>query len=349
MEAWQSLVSELCDPNLQSIEVNGYVVTNKATDAVLLPWHQHGLPAGRVEQRFALIEEMDGLFTSCQQLIIHVEKSRQATLEMLRYAWPRLPAGAQLYLCGPNELGIKSTAKQAELITAVPAEVAINKRKARVLRFVKPARSTTTATPTTATTPTADCPSVHWQQVPFSAGSAQQLWTRYGIFSADALDDATALMQELIADEEPGSQIIDMASGCGHLGLFALDQWPESQCVFLEADARAVSALQRNMKALSCAERASARWWSAGTPCDDIQADLILMNPPAHSGKQQSFVAAHSMFQQAYDCLTENGRLYIIANRQLPYEHELRRLSSDLEILVEEGPFKILLVRKHRE
>ena len=83
------------------------------------------------------------------------------------------------------------------------------------------------------------------------------------------------------------------------------------------------------------------------SPCIDA-CDMIIMNPPAHLGKQVDYSAAFKMFEQAYSQLETHGRMYIIANKQLPYEHALRTLGGQLELLMEEAGFKILRIRKNK-
>ncbi|NRA40315.1 MAG: methyltransferase, partial [Planctomycetes bacterium] len=74
--------------------------------------------------------------------------------------------------------------------------------------------------------------------------------------------------------------------------------------------------------------------------------DLVLLNPPAHSGKDQDLSLARIMFQQAWKKLSVGGRLFLVANRQLPYEKDLRSLDQNMQLIKETGIFKVYLLEK---
>ena len=329
MNAWQSIVSAVCDKTQKCLEINGTTAVVECGGACVLPQHFDQISSDIT--RYPLLEAVE---TWPQQVIVHVEKSRQASIEAVHYAWARIPVGGQLLVLGPNELGIKSTIKQLETQLRSASELLINKRKARVHRFVKPesARDVTYE--------------IAWHEIAADGESERTLITRSGVFSANALDDATAMLQRHIAQLPAPQRILDMACGSGHLGIYAMHLWPDARLVFLDADARALAATEKNCVRLALQNRATLQWWSAGTPLDLEPVDVVLMNPPAHEGKVATTEIALCMFEQAFAVLKEGGQLLIVANRQLAYEHALRQLTPHVQCLEETGVFKILQVCK---
>ena len=330
MNDWQSIVSAVCDKSQSCLEVNAVQVLPDCGGACVLPQHYDTVTDD--QQRYRLIDEVEQW---PMQVIVYVEKSRQASIEAARYAWSRMPVGAQLLVCGPNALGIKATIKQLEVQLRTASELLNNKRKARVHRFVRPDYRSD------------EVPyDIQWTQVAADTAGEQQLFTRAGVFSADALDDATALLQKHMQQGPAAHRILDMACGSGHLGIHGLRLWPEATALFLDADARAIHATAKNLSHVGLSDRAQQQWWSAGTAFSENEFDLVVMNPPAHQGKDADVTAAEHMFDQAYAALAAAGRMLIVANRQLPYEHYLRQLDAGCLCLEETGLFKILQLEK---
>ena len=70
--------------------------------------------------------------------------------------------------------------------------------------------------------------------------------------------------------------------------------------------------------------------------------NLLLSNPPFHSGKQTDYVAAETFINQAPDYLLEGGKLSLVANKFLNYEPLLNKAFPVLQITQENNKFKIL-------
>lgn len=325
---WQSLAAEIRDPAIPLIEINAAT----CGDLVVLPWRDDYVSAaGRAYQ---LLDGIDAITDwPPGHYLLQVEKSRQATIEAARYLWSRMPQGAELLVLGPNSYGIKSTLKQLAECLACEPEMLLNKKRARLVRFRKDVGE-------------AEPYSVQWQQIPADADSAQQLWSRPGVFSARELDTGTELLQECLSMETPARRIVDLACGVGHLGCYALRQWPAASCHFCDADARALSCLRRSIDERDWGQRASTQWWAAGEDIACAPCDLVLMNPPAHKGKAVSYQAAQQMFIQGSALLQPGGSMLIVANQQLPYERELLQLPGQLEAVMEDSGYKVLRFRK---
>ncbi len=325
---WRSLAADICNTHQTCLEINGTDCAQRCGGMAVLNWFDEYQQTS--VDVCALVSDVSDW--SHQQYVMHVEKSRQASLDTARYVWSRMPVGAVLLLSGSNALGIKSTVKQFAKLVGVEPELKINKQRARVVSFVKHSD--------------VEPYDLLQLQVPADEDESRQLWTVPGVFSANELDKGTALMQDCLVDVAERVDIVDMACGVGHLGLFLLERWPQCSCLFLDADSRALSCLNRNIQDFNYQERARSQWWAAGTQLGEASCDLVVMNPPAHSGKQVDYHAAFTMFRQAHACLRPGGEMYIIANIQLPYEKELKTLLGTFSLVREEDGFKVMCVRK---
>lgn len=83
----------------------------------------------------------------------------------------------------------------------------------------------------------------------------------------------------------PGARVLDLFAGSGQLGLEALSRGA-LHCVFVEKDARALAALQQNVRASGLAERCTLVRGDAATYLARCREtfDLVLLDPPFEAG-----------------------------------------------------------------
>lgn len=282
-----------------------------------------------------VVESMDeleaGHFTQC---VVHLQKSRAATLRDVCDALGLLADDGELLVIGYNDLGIKSLVTQLEKLLGAAARIRANRKRGRVAAFSRSA--------CTVPTPPADT------EFEVAAPVAQRLHVRPGVFSADRLDPGSALLLAHLraaGDPTPPSRILDLGCGAGTLGLQAAALWPDATALLLDADLRAVHCARDNAERLGMQPRVAVRWWDASerVPRDAGGAvfDLVLINPPFHVGKQVDMGPAIAMFDHAAEALSPNGAALIVANRTLPYEPTLRGLGS-LEVVEQARGFKLM-------
>jgi 16S rRNA (guanine1207-N2)-methyltransferase len=70
---------------------------------------------------------------------------------------------------------------------------------------------------------------------------------------------------------------------------------------------------------------------------------VIAINPPFHTGQLQTHLVAHRFIAEAAERLARGGRCYLVANRFLPYEHELARHFGAVRELAGDARYKVLL------
>lgn len=174
----------------------------------------------------------------------------------------------------------------------------------------------------------------------WAAGPAQTeggFWTAPGVFSADAVDLASALLVDgLPADL--GAHVADLGAGWGFLSAHVLTRDKVKAVHLVEAGHMALECARRNVGD----DRAQFHWADVTAWQPPGRIDTVVMNPPFHTERRadpkigQAFVAA------AARMLPAQGRLYMVANRHLPYETTLREHFDHVEESGGDTRFKLL-------
>lgn len=161
-------------------------------------------------------------------------------------------------------------------------------------------------------------------------------WTAPGVFSADGVDLASALLADALPDKIKG-QVADLGAGWGFLSAHVLTRETVSGVHLVEAGHMALECARRNVTD----PRAHFHWQDATTWQPPQRMDAVVMNPPFHQGRAaeprigQAFVAA------AARVLGPQGELWMVANRHLPYEAELKKRFAFVEETGADARFKI--------
>jgi 16S rRNA (guanine1207-N2)-methyltransferase len=179
-----------------------------------------------------------------------------------------------------------------------------------------------------------------------SATGRHRLATAPGVFSADAVDPGSALLIEHLETIDSPTRIFDAGCGAGVLGLAALLRWPRAEALLADVDSRAIACARANSCALGLAERCRVVWWDAvREPPPEARFDLALVNPPFHTGVPVDLQPARSIFRALAATLTPGGRAWIVANRSLPWERDLREIGTLCQRADHDG-YKVLEVTR---
>ena len=172
-----------------------------------------------------------------------------------------------------------------------------------------------------------------------------QYRSKPGVFGWNKIDTGSSLMVECLPNDIKGAGA-DFGCGYGYLSDFVLSQYDDvKSLVCIDADARALDLCAHNLN--HRAGRFECAWRDLTAAQGDLFGlDFIIMNPPFHDGKASDSGIGVSFIRSAHAALRKGGRLYMVANKQLPYERALNDLYSDVIKLREERGFKVFEVVK---
>jgi 16S rRNA (guanine1207-N2)-methyltransferase len=166
--------------------------------------------------------------------------------------------------------------------------------------------------------------------------------SRPGVFAWDRIDVASDLLASHLPAGLAGDAA-DLGAGFGYLSVELLKRCPRIQSLDLyEAESRALDLARTNLSGLEPTIPIHYHWHdvTAGLP---RKYDAIVTNPPFHTSTQgdrpdigRRFIAI------AAEALRPGGRLWLVANRHLPYETVLNTSFGAVRTVTQSGGFKII-------
>ncbi|MBB1087078.1 class I SAM-dependent methyltransferase [Lysobacter sp. SG-8] len=164
--------------------------------------------------------------------------------------------------------------------------------------------------------------------------------SRPGVFAWDRIDAASALLIEHLPTSLAG-RVADLGAGVGVLAQAVLERCPGVTALDLyEAESRALELARRN---LADARVPVAFHWHDVTAGIDARFDAIVMNPPFHAqGRGDRPDIGRRFIEVAASALRPGGRLWMVANRHLPYEDALAGAFAGVQVHAQRDGFKIV-------
>jgi 16S rRNA (guanine1207-N2)-methyltransferase len=138
-----------------------------------------------------------------------------------------------------------------------------------------------------------------------------------------------------------GDRVLDLGCGSGALGLVAATLSGSGPVVMVDADVEAVRSANGSAAAAGLAN-ARALPSDVATAVLDQRFDVVVTNPPFHVGKATDLDVPMQFIHDAWEVLDPGGRMYLVANRTLPYELPIRRRFGNITTVHDGRRFKIL-------
>lgn len=168
--------------------------------------------------------------------------------------------------------------------------------------------------------------------------------TAPGMFSFDRIDAGSKLLAAHLPGDLRGN-LADFCAGWGYLAAEVAARSPDLTGLDLfEADFEALEAARRNVRPGPLEPRFF--WIDLLTEAVERRYDTIVMNPPFHSSRAAEPEIGAGMIRAASKALKPGGKLFMVANRQLPYEQVLAAAFSSHVEIARDGAFKVLSARR---
>lgn len=166
--------------------------------------------------------------------------------------------------------------------------------------------------------------------------------SRPGIFAWDRIDPASALLAEHLPEHLAG-RAADLGAGFGYLTYELLQRCPNITSVdVFEAESRALALAKQNLQGFE--RRAELRYhWHDVAAGVQGKFDVIVTNPPFHAQRGVDRPDIGRRFiSVAAEALNRRGRLWLVANRHLPYEAALSAEFGEVRTVTQQHGFKIV-------
>ena len=161
-------------------------------------------------------------------------------------------------------------------------------------------------------------------------------WTAPGVFAAGGVDLASALVVDALPDDL-GKHVVDLGAGWGFLSAHILTRQKIETLHLVEAGHLALECARRNVTD----PRAVFQWEDATAWDPKVRIDSVVMNPPFHQGRAAEPQIGQAFVASAARLLSGQGKLWMVANRHLPYEVELRKHFAHVQEIGGDARFKL--------
>jgi 16S rRNA (guanine1207-N2)-methyltransferase len=269
-------------------------------------------------------------------VVIRIPREKAAAMQLIADAFGILRPGGRCYIAGATTEGIKSAAR---LMHELFGNSDVLGRQSSHRIVVASKRSAVPADASSFTDPLLD--SDAFREVPVTLrGYSFVMYTRPGVFSWEHLDEATALLADVM-QIGAGESVLDLGCGAGPLGIVAAKLSDGGPIVMVDADVEAVrcaALTAKNAGAVNVEVLPS----DVASALHHRRFDVVLTNPPFHTGTATDLDLPRRFIGDAWSVLKPGGRMFLVANRTLPYEAEIIARFGSADIAGENNRFKVL-------
>jgi 16S rRNA (guanine1207-N2)-methyltransferase len=172
--------------------------------------------------------------------------------------------------------------------------------------------------------------------------NAEGFNTAPGMFAHKKADIGSLLLAETLPKGLAGAAA-DFGAGWGYLSAALLRNSPNLASLDLcEADFQSLQAAKKNIGSLAGDTRVGFYWIDLLQESTGNKYDLVVMNPPFHQGRAAEPDIGTRMILAASKALKPGGRLFMVANKNLPYEKTLGMSFSKYREIANADGYKVI-------
>ena len=267
---------------------------------------------------------------------IRVPREALPLRQLLSDAFGVLRVGGRCFIAGANDEGAKSAAR---LLHGLFGNAAVLAHKGGHRVVVATKNGAAPVDTTDFDSPYLDGDTFWTCDVTLRTHSFT-LYSRPGVFSWDHLDEATGALASVMQVDR-GDRVLDLGCGSGALGTLAALLSRTGRVAMVDADTEAIRSATRTAEAAGV-PNVTVLPSDVAAAVIDQRFDVVVTNPPFHTGKATDLELPLRFIHDAWTVLEPGGRLYLVANRTLPYERAIQERFGNLAV-VHDGPrFKVL-------
>ncbi len=290
------------------------------------------------------VEDVEGEFDT---LLMLAPKNRVEAAYVFARGFSHLKKGGRFYVAAANDAGGKSLHKMLQKMGVDDFEP-LSKHKAKAVYGVKGGF---------------DAAAIN---AALLAGGVQDVLggeyvSQPGVFGWSKIDKGSELLVQHVPDDLRGKGA-DFGCGYGYLSRHVVQHCAGVERLYaIDADARAIACAEQNLIKSSFPRKRGSRTdkeqipdqvggddgrveflWSDLTKSQSLPPlDFIIMNPPFHQDKAADTAIGLAFIETAHAALKTGGRLFMVANAHLPYEHMLQQKFTSCDKLHEGQGFKV--------
>jgi 16S rRNA (guanine1207-N2)-methyltransferase len=146
-------------------------------------------------------------------------------------------------------------------------------------------------------------------------------------FAGAKVDRGTQALLAVLAGAVPdAATALDLGCGTGVLAAALAKARPGLRVLATDQSAAAVASAQATVAANGLTDRVTVTRDDAGSSIPENSVDLVVCNPPFHSGVAVDETVAHRLFEGAARALRPGGEMWAVFNSHLPHRQALTRL-----------------------
>lgn len=167
-------------------------------------------------------------------------------------------------------------------------------------------------------------------------------------FGGAKLDHGSRLLLRSLAEGgwPEVRRVVDLGCGNGVLAVSAACALPGAEVIATDQSAGAVAATGLTAASAGVADRVVVRQADATDGIENGWAELILLNPPFHSGATVHRDVAHRLIRSCARVLAPGGELRLVYNSHLRYRPLVERVIGPCQQLARDRTFTVLAARR---
>lgn len=168
--------------------------------------------------------------------------------------------------------------------------------------------------------------------------------TAPGMFSYERVDTGSRLLVEHLPTDIKG-KVADFCAGWGYVAAEVAVRAKSLKVLDLfEADFESLEAARRNVSASPV--EPGFHWCDLSKEPVERRYDVVVMNPPFHQDRDADPEIGQRMIKAASGALKSGGRLFMVANRHLPYRPVLEASFTWVRELALEDGFRVWFAQR---